>query len=165
LNEKISNFWISHAHLHDKLRLIHQTGSRDFENIKNKYAGLTGYSREHLEVYEFIYDMPAYYRRADVQFCRGGASTIAEASAFGVLPLVVPLPAADNHQQKNAEILEQKNAGFVFSQEGFKTEDFAATILKLLENPALRAEMAENLKKLAPEQAAREIAHDILKQI
>jgi len=35
----------------------------------------------------------------------------------------------------------------------------------MIENHDLRKEMSLNLKKLAPKQAAHEIAHDILKQI
>lgn len=160
LNEKISNFILKNPDLHEKIYLIHQTGSRDFANIKNIYGDL-----KCVEVHEFIYDMPSQYKRADVQFCRGGASTIAEASAFGVIPLIVPLPAADNHQQKNAEIVVENKAGYMFYQSNFDEAELARTIKNLLENSSLRKEMSANLKKLAPKYAAREIAHDILKQI
>jgi UDP-N-acetylglucosamine--N-acetylmuramyl-(pentapeptide) pyrophosphoryl-undecaprenol N-acetylglucosamine transferase len=160
LNEKMSKFILNNSDLHDKIQLIHQTGSRDFEAMKKLYAGLAC-----VETHEFIYDMPSQYKKADVQFCRGGASTIAEASAFGVVPLIVPLPAADNHQQKNAEIVVENHAGYMFYQNSFKDDEFSAAIRNLLENASLRKEMSANLKKLAPKQAAREIAHDILKQI
>ena len=160
LNEKISDFILSHPELHDQIFLIHQTGSLGFSAMKQKYGDL-----KCVEVHEFIYDMPKYYRQADIQFCRGGASTIAEAAAFGVVPLVVPLPAADDHQEKNAEVLVKNQAGFLFKQNQFDEQQFFQTILKLKNNLEYRKQMAQNLKKIAPFQAATEIAKDILKQI
>lgn len=160
LNEKISDFMLSHPELHGKIHLIHQTGSLGFEKMKQKYGDFAG-----VELHEFIYDMPAQYRRADIQFCRGGASTIAEASAFGVVPLIVPLPAADDHQLRNAEVVESHKAGFLFRQGKFDEKQFAATVISLLENPALRKEMSANLRQLAPKAAAAGIARDILSQL
>ncbi|MGZ3727317.1 MAG: undecaprenyldiphospho-muramoylpentapeptide beta-N-acetylglucosaminyltransferase [Pseudobdellovibrio sp.] len=160
LNQKISDFMLKHTELHDKIYLIHQTGSLDFEKMKAKYGGLSC-----VEVHEFIYDMPNQYRKADIQFCRGGASTIAEASAFGVVPLIVPLPAADDHQLRNAEVVEKNKAGFLFKQKEFNEAEFADKINLMIQNPALRKEMSENLRKLAPHQASKNIAQDILLQI
>ncbi|MBC7742588.1 MAG: undecaprenyldiphospho-muramoylpentapeptide beta-N-acetylglucosaminyltransferase [Bdellovibrionaceae bacterium] len=160
LNEKLSNFILAHAELHSTMRFIHQTGTRDFENMKTKYAGLAC-----VELHEFIFDMPKCYRLADVQFCRGGASTIAEAAAFGVVPIIVPLPAADDHQLRNAEVVVAALAGYVFDQNKFNDQEFAATLLKLKTDETLRLKMSENVKKLAPHQAALEIAKDILNQI
>lgn len=164
LNEKISDFILKSAYLRDKIYLIHQTGTRDFENMKKKYDILNG-TLKNVEVHEFIYDMPNQYRKADIQFCRGGASTIAEAAAFGVVPLIVPLPAADDHQLRNAEVLAKNNAGFLFKQNEFDDLEFVQTIELLLNDVSLRKEMSANLRKFAPKHAAREIAHDILAQI
>lgn len=160
LNQKISDFVLKHPELKPKLRVVHQTGPKDFQNMKKKYAG-----NDMVELHEFIYDMPAFYRVADVQFCRGGASTLAEASAFGVVPLVVPLPAADNHQLRNAEVLVKHEAGYLFNQNNFNDKEFEKTIMSLLDNMALRQHMSENIRQLAPRHAADEIAQDILSQI
>ena len=85
--------------------------------------------------------------------------------AFGVVPLVVPLPAADNHQLRNAEVLVKHEAGYLFNQNTFKDDEFSKTIFSLLGNMALRRHMSENIRKLAPSRAADEIARDILSQI
>jgi UDP-N-acetylglucosamine--N-acetylmuramyl-(pentapeptide) pyrophosphoryl-undecaprenol N-acetylglucosamine transferase len=161
LNQKISDFVLKNPQLADRIKVIHQTGSLDFEKMRTKYAD----KAPNVELHEFIYDMPSFYKRADVQFCRGGASTIAEASAFGVVPLIVPLPAADNHQLRNAEVVVAKNAGYLFNQDSFSDESFAATVLELLENTKLRRQLSDNLRALAPQQAAAQIAQDILSQI
>ena len=56
----------------------------------------------------FIDDMPAFFARADLVLCRSGASTVAEIAAAGKPAIFVPFPrAADDHQRRNAEALEQ----------------------------------------------------------
>ena len=160
LNQQISNFILQNSNLHSQIQLIHQTGSADFQNMKNKYAGLSC-----VEVHEFIFDMPKFYQKADVQFCRGGASTIAEAACFGVIPIVVPLPAADNHQQKNAETLLKNGAGFMILQNNFQMQNLKDILNQLMTDLSFRETMTMNLKKLAAHNAAEVIAKDMLKEI
>ena len=159
LNEKISDFILANTELHDQLRVIHQTGTRDFKGMQAKYGHLP-----FVEIHEFIYDMPLYYRQADVAFCRGGASTIAEVAAFGIVPLIVPLPAADDHQLRNAEVVFKADAGYLFNQKKFDQALFKNLILSLLSDISLRQRLSANIKKLAPQGAARLIAEDILRQ-
>ena len=45
-----------------------------------------------LQVREYIYDMAAVMRAADLVLCRAGASTISELTALGVPALIVPSP-------------------------------------------------------------------------
>ncbi|MBC7420462.1 MAG: UDP-N-acetylglucosamine--N-acetylmuramyl-(pentapeptide) pyrophosphoryl-undecaprenol N-acetylglucosamine transferase [Bdellovibrio sp.] len=160
LNEKISDFILAHPELKNEIHLIHQTGPLDFEKMKAKYG-----TTANVELHEFIYDMPHYYEKADIQFCRGGASTIAEAAAFGVVPIIVPLNAADNHQLKNAEVVVKQNAGYLFKQSDFNESNFSNIIMKLKADTDFRLKMSQNLRKLAPHQAAQAIAKDILNQI
>lgn len=160
LNEKLSNLILKKTEWQNKIKVIHQTGSRDFENIKSKYKNLS-----YVEVHEYIYNMPEYYKKADMLFCRGGASTLAEAAAFGVVPLVVPLPAADDHQQRNAEALVKIEAGFMLLQNQFDENLFENIIQKLIDEPATRLKMAVQLKNSAPKGAAKKIAEDICNTI
>ena len=160
LNEKLSQFLLNTPDLHSKIRVVHQTGARDFENIKAKYKGLSC-----VEVRDYIYDMPIFLQTADLLFCRGGASTLAEAAAFGVVPIVVPLPAADNHQQKNAEALVTKNAGYMIIQNQFVDEQFKKIIYSAIENSSTLEEKSKNIKKMSSLTAATDIAQDILNEV
>lgn len=57
-----------------------------------------------LQVREYIYDMAAVMRAADLVLCRAGASTISELTALGVPALIVPSPyVTNNHQEKKRE--------------------------------------------------------------
>lgn len=160
LNEKLSQFILNHPDIHSKIRVVHQTGARDFENIKAKYKDLAC-----VEVHDYIYDMPSFLQAADLLFCRGGASTIAEAAAYGVVPVVVPLPAADNHQQRNAEALVANDAGYMILQNEFNDDHFKKIVYSALENTSSLNEKSKNIKKMSSLSAATDIAQDIFNEI
>jgi len=160
LNDQLSDFVLENQDLHDKINIFHQTGSFDYQRILKKYNSVSC-----VQVFEYIYDMPQYYKQADLLFCRGGASTLAEAAAFGVVPMVVPLPAADDHQQRNAEALVKANAGFMFLQKEFDKIKFKQIVLKMLHEPELRYRMSSNIVRIAPRKASVRIAENILQEI
>jgi UDP-N-acetylglucosamine--N-acetylmuramyl-(pentapeptide) pyrophosphoryl-undecaprenol N-acetylglucosamine transferase len=160
LNDKMSDLVLQNPEVASKLKVIHQTGPRDFKRMQEKYKNYTS-----VEIHEYIFDMPKYYNQADLLFCRGGASTLAEAAAFGVVPIVVPLPAADDHQQRNAEALVRENAGIMFLQNAFDGEQFKQQIIKLVENKTVLDEMSGRLKQIVTKGAAGKIAEDILNTV
>jgi UDP-N-acetylglucosamine--N-acetylmuramyl-(pentapeptide) pyrophosphoryl-undecaprenol N-acetylglucosamine transferase len=160
LNDKISDLVLQNPEIASKLKVIHQTGPRDFKRMQEKYKNNVS-----VETHEYIYEMPKYYNQADLLFCRGGASTLAEAAAFGVVPIVVPLPAADDHQQRNAEALVRQNAGIMFLQNAFDGEQFKWQIAKLIEDKSALNEMSGRLKQIVTKGAAGKIAQDILNTI
>ena len=140
------------------LSIVHQVGSLDFAAISEKYKGAPCEVVPH----EFIFDMPKYYQWADIIVCRGGASSIAEAAAFGIIPIIIPLPAADNHQQKNAESLVARNAGRMILQKDLNPERLISEVQSLRQDKALREEMVRNIKSYYIPQAAMTIAKEIL---
>lgn len=156
LNDQLSDFVLNNKDLMQNLKIIHQTGPRDFARMQSKYQ-----NHPRVELHEYIFDMPKHYNQADLLFCRGGASTLAEAAVYGVVPIVVPLPAADNHQQKNAEALVQKEAGFMFLQKNFDAEKFKNQIEKVVQNKDTLNEMSKRLKQMVQKGAAYKIAEDI----
>ncbi|CDF32627.1 Glycosyltransferase fragment, family GT28, partial [Chondrus crispus] len=83
------------------LHVVHQTGRKDRELVEKGYAhaGLSA------EVHEFIDDVSAAYRQADLVVCRAGATTLAEVMVAKKPAILVPYPhAADNHQELNAQV-------------------------------------------------------------
>ncbi len=143
------------------IKIVHQIGSVDFEKMKAKYAG----HENVVTPFEFIYDMENYYSWADLVVVRGGASTITELAAFGVVPIIIPLPAADNHQQKNAESLVSAEAGIVLPQENLTPQKLIEEIQRLRNDPARLKKMSENILRFFQPHAAEKIATDILEQV
>jgi UDP-N-acetylglucosamine--N-acetylmuramyl-(pentapeptide) pyrophosphoryl-undecaprenol N-acetylglucosamine transferase len=140
------------------LKVVHQIGAVDFASVAPKYEKILNI----VTPLEFIYEMPKYYSEADLVVVRGGASTLVEVSAFGVIPIVIPLPAADDHQLRNAEVLEKAGAGKILLQKDLNPKSLVALIEELRRKPEVRAQMSRQLKSLFKPLAAEKIAQDVL---
>ncbi len=157
INDCLSKVLLKGGDWTQNLAVVHQLGSADFLAIGQKYKSISW-----VEPHEFIYEMPKYYAWADIIVSRGGASTLAEAAAFGIIPIVIPLPAADDHQQKNAEALVKKNAARMILQRDLTPERLIEEIQSLRLNESLRKEMVQNIRSFYIPQAAQKIAKEIL---
>ncbi|PIS10686.1 MAG: undecaprenyldiphospho-muramoylpentapeptide beta-N-acetylglucosaminyltransferase [Bdellovibrio sp. CG10_big_fil_rev_8_21_14_0_10_47_8] len=140
------------------LKVVHQTGSIDYQDFLTRYQG----HESTVEIKEFIYDMPQYYLWADLVLCRGGASTMNELAAFGLPAIVIPLPAADGHQEKNAQVLVQSEAAHMILQRDLTPDRLVAEIQSLRQNPDEREKLKKNIRKFFRPQAAEEIAKALL---
>jgi len=140
--------------LKGKLKIIHQTGSKDLEE-----ASLT-YENHGIEaaVKPFIQDMVAAFRAGDLLICRAGATSISEITASGKASLFIPFPyAANNHQEKNAEVLVKAGAAEMILEKNLNGKFLAETIYRLYHNPKKIREMEKNSKKIGNARAAEEI--------
>jgi UDP-N-acetylglucosamine--N-acetylmuramyl-(pentapeptide) pyrophosphoryl-undecaprenol N-acetylglucosamine transferase len=138
------------------LQIVHQTGEHDFEETRSAYAA-AGVA---VEVLPFIDGMPAAFARADVVLCRSGASTVAEITAAGKPAIFVPFPhAADDHQRRNAEALEQAGAAIMLEEETLTAGKLVSLLEELLTDRVRLQRMAEAARRLAHPDAAREIAN------
>lgn len=158
LNVNLSEALVKGGAWTQDLSVVHQTGIWDFKDVQNKYQNLG----EDVKAMEFIYDMPRYYQWADIILCRGGASSLAEAAAFGIIPIVVPLPAADDHQLRNAESLVTQNAARIILQSDLTPSRLVDEIQSLRNDKALREQMVRNIKAFYIPKAAQAIAKEIL---
>jgi UDP-N-acetylglucosamine--N-acetylmuramyl-(pentapeptide) pyrophosphoryl-undecaprenol N-acetylglucosamine transferase len=137
-----------------ELNIVHQTGTREFEEIRGFYA-------EHqlkVEASPFIDDMPQRFADADLIVCRSGASTVAEVAAAGKCALFVPFPgAADDHQLRNAELLAQADAALLVPESELSVERFVQEVTALLESPERLSAMSAQASALAHPDAAAHI--------
>jgi len=126
------------ADLRDKIQFLHQTGDKDFENIREAYrkAGMKG------TVAPFIYQMAEAYTVADIVISRAGATTLAEITALGKPAILIPYPyAAGRHQEFNAMKLKEMGAALMMLESEMRGETLARDIRELYENEAARLEM------------------------
>jgi UDP-N-acetylglucosamine--N-acetylmuramyl-(pentapeptide) pyrophosphoryl-undecaprenol N-acetylglucosamine transferase len=142
-----------------QLRIIHQTGERDYNDAQAAYAASDEHADGEVEVYRFIDDMPSFFARADLVLCRSGASTVAEIAAAGKPAILIPFPrAADDHQKRNAETFERAGAAVMIEESKLSPESLIETIFSLLGDPPRLAKMGEAARSLAHPNAARDIA-------
>ena len=116
-----------------------------------------------LHVTDFISDMGAAYKAADLVISRAGASSISEFCRIGKPVILVPSPnVAEDHQTKNAMALVNKNAALYV-----KDADAPAEVVKLalqtVKDDARLKELSENILKLALPDSADIIANEVVK--
>lgn len=108
----INNFAVQIAPQLQKMniRIIHQTGKRDFEKIDAAYKSLG----IHADVFDFSENLLEKMEQSDFAVSRSGASTLWELVALGIPTFFIPYPfAAANHQYFNARYLVQNNLCFL----------------------------------------------------
>jgi UDP-N-acetylglucosamine--N-acetylmuramyl-(pentapeptide) pyrophosphoryl-undecaprenol N-acetylglucosamine transferase len=131
----------------EQVELVHQTGTADFAKVRDIYSEIANaypLAGVKIECLEYLHDMDSRYAWADLVVCRAGASTVAEICAARKAAVFIPLPtAADNHQQRNAEVLERKSAGVMILQKDFTPESFS----KLISDFHIHREKLANLEK------------------
>jgi UDP-N-acetylglucosamine--N-acetylmuramyl-(pentapeptide) pyrophosphoryl-undecaprenol N-acetylglucosamine transferase len=138
------------------LRIIHQTGERDFAAVRDAYRKAGAVSAE---VSKFIDDMPAMFAKADLLVCRSGASTVAEITAAAKPAIFVPFPrAADDHQNINARALERAGAAVVVEESKLEAAYLVDTIAALLDDSRRLNRMSSAARTLAHPQSVQEIA-------
>lgn len=138
----------------DAVRVVHQTGERDYARVLRAYEALSFPA----DVRTFIDDVPGAFQAADLVVCRAGASTVAELAAAGKASLLIPFPeAADNHQLANAQAMERAGGGRVLEQRELTPARLAAEVTAMLKPDWLSA-MDRAARTLARPDAAARIA-------
>jgi UDP-N-acetylglucosamine--N-acetylmuramyl-(pentapeptide) pyrophosphoryl-undecaprenol N-acetylglucosamine transferase len=136
------------------LRVIHQTGEHDFEDIKKQYA-VRGIEAN---VKPFFTDMAAIYGQADLLVSRAGATTLAEIAVLGKPAILIPYPfAADNHQEKNGQYYVAGGGAVMLRQSELTSDKLGENIRQLLGDEVRRQAMGMAMKKLAFPNAAEKI--------
>ena len=116
-----------------------------------------------LQVREYIYDMAAVMRAADLVLCRAGASTISELTALGVPAVIVPSPyVTNNHQEKNARVLEKAGGAAVVLEKDATGQTLFQTACGILHDGDRRSTMERAMASLGIRDATERIYRTIL---
>ena len=128
----------------------HVTGERGYSEYNKlfKEKGLHMYNNLFLN--EYLFDIYRYYAAADIVICRAGALTLTELAVLKKPAILIPSPyVAENHQYKNAEVLEKQNAAIIVEEKDLCSERIAEEIEKLTADPFKLTDMAQNIGKFA----------------
>jgi UDP-N-acetylglucosamine--N-acetylmuramyl-(pentapeptide) pyrophosphoryl-undecaprenol N-acetylglucosamine transferase len=142
----------------NKLRVFHQTGTKDVEEIAKRYQALesTGLVAQ---AAAFIDDMAAAYAGADLLVCRAGATTIAELTVCKKPAILVPFPfAADDHQTVNGRSMVTNGAAVLIQEKDLTGEKLAGELRALEADRDRVGKMSRQSGLLGRPEAAREIA-------
>ena len=144
-------------------KLIHAAGSAYYKELMSRLGSAPGYDASRAEVREYIYDMPRVMAAADLILCRAGASTISELSFLGKPVIMVPSPnVTNNHQEKNARVLESAGGARVFLEGEFDARSLLAEITGLLEDRERLDKMSAAMASLAVPDATERICGRVI---
>ena len=127
---------------------IHATGSfgKDWMPKRVKDNGVDYETCAALDIREYIYDMPIVLTAADVVIGRAGSATCNEIAAAGTPCILIPSPnVTNNHQEKNARLLEAGGGAVVLLEKDCTPERLYGLIRELLADETRRADMARKL--------------------
>ncbi len=97
------------------LEIFIQTGTQYLESTRQ--LAMSPGMGSGLKIEAFIEDMTKAYEDSDLIVARAGASTVNEVMATARPTIFVPFPfAADDHQRKNAKLLEDEGAAFMVDE-------------------------------------------------
>ncbi|MBI5188038.1 MAG: undecaprenyldiphospho-muramoylpentapeptide beta-N-acetylglucosaminyltransferase [Nitrospirae bacterium] len=140
--------------LRGKIQFLHQTGEKDYKNIREAYRrrGFKGM------VASFIYQMAEAYAVADIVISRAGATALSELTAIGKPAILIPYPyAAGQHQELNAGKLVEMGAAKMILDSELKGESLASHIRELYMNKTLREEMQKQSRSLGRPEACSKV--------
>ena len=140
-----------------KLHVIHLSGTRDLDEIKEAYKSLDIDSH----IYGFLKEMSEVYKSCDLVICRAGASCLTELSYYGCAAVLIPYPYARGHQLKNAEYFTDRKAAIMLEQKELTPEKLKQIIIDLMNNPDKIKSLSDNIKTILPADADEVLAKRI----
>ncbi len=146
---------------------IHATGSFGWEWMPEHVASLDVdvHGGNGIDMREYIYNMPTVMAAADIIISRAGASTCNEIGASGTPCILIPSPnVTNNHQEKNARILESHNAAIVITEENCSGQALYNAVEQLLEDHDRRSAMSAAVRQMVILDSAERIC-DILEEL
>ena len=166
LNRAVVQMLARIADKYPNTEFYHAAGKRDYEELQKIYAELGLADKDNIKMVDYIYDMDARMRRADVVISRAGAMTISELSLLGKAAILVPSPyVAANHQYKNARSLYDEGACLLVEEKDFSSEELIRATVSLLDDAQRRAAMSEKIKTFAKPDSNRIIYEEIVKTV
>ncbi len=132
----------------NNVRHSHAIGRVGIEKFSNIAKEKGFYEHKNLSINEYIYDMSVHQAAADVIICRAGAMTLSELAIRGRAAVLIPSPyVTEDHQYKNAKLLADAGAAFVYRESEVDGKILSDTVSELLSNPNKRRRMEESVKK------------------
>ena len=166
MNKAMADFLKLEAEAGVPYQHIHATGSFGWRWMPDlmKEKGVDFAACPGLDMREYIYNMPTVLAAADVIISRAGSSSCNEIAAAGIPCIMIPSPnVTDNHQEKNARVLERLGGCVVVLESECTGEKLYEETVKLLADEPRRKAMRQALLASAIPDSADRICDIITK--
>ena len=142
------------------VQFIWQTGKYYSAEISER---MKGEQIPNLVITDFISDMGAAYKAADIVVSRAGAGSISEFCLLGMPVILVPSPnVAEDHQTKNAMALVNKKAA-IYVKDAEAPKLLIPMAIDAVKDAAKLESLHENILKMALPDSAEIIAKEVIK--
>ena len=144
---------------------IHHTGSQGIEQARIAKHQLPSNLADNYQPYDFLgEELSDALFLADVVIGRAGANSIAEFAAHSKALIVVPSPySANNHQQKNAEVLMRYGAARILQQNQLTPVRLCSEIERIVSDTKAKKYLQQSLHEFWVPDSAERIVKLILK--
>ena len=150
--------WVARE-LPDGVQIIWATGKAHFDRHARRES-------VRVRVRPYLAPIAQAYAAADLAITRAGAMTTAELAAWGIPPILVPLPtAAADHQTVNAKALAAAGAARWIPQRELTVDRLDAMVRELMLMPRALESIAAAERERARPDAADAIARRILSNV
>ncbi len=163
INDIIIN---SLPNLVEKYQIIHQTGVKNFEDVKGRSSfvlATSSYARRYVALpYMNNVITRMATGSADLVISRAG-SAIFEIASWGLPSIIIPITQSNgDHQRKNAYSYARAGCCKVIEESNLTTHVFENDINDLFNNPSKLALMKQKAESFANRNAGEEIAKEII---
>ncbi len=147
------------------LVLVHVTGRGHEDAINQAYDGLyLQAARSRIVVYGFVHNLYRYSGAADVILTRGGATNMAEFAIQRAACVIVPSEQLSWNVKNNNALAARHAIKQLSEAQADQPERLGRLLAELLDNPAVRTRLGNELAVLARPDAAVHLANMLLEK-
>ncbi|QGT99136.1 UDP-N-acetylglucosamine--N-acetylmuramyl-(pentapeptide) pyrophosphoryl-undecaprenol N-acetylglucosamine transferase [Candidatus Syntrophocurvum alkaliphilum] len=161
-----SMLYINEKYKNENMQILWITGEENYDTVINnlKQTMDTKNTISKIDIRPYMHNIEDAFAASDLVVCRAGASTLSELAVIGLPAILVPYPyAAENHQEKNARALVEKNAAEMVIDEFLDGDTLYKKIEEIRNNKNKLEQMKKNILTEAKPNALKEIVDIILK--
>lgn len=108
----------------------------------------------HIQVREYIHNMPECLAAADLVICRAGAITLSELQVQGKGAILIPSPnVAENHQYHNAMAMVRRGAALILEEKDLSGDALCQKVSEVFAKPQGAAQLGTCAKAMAIDDA------------
>lgn len=150
-----------------KYEVLLATGQKQYDIVKEELKG-KGFDIDKLDgikIVPYLYELQEVMDTCEILVSRAGAITVTEIANLGKPSILVPLPnVSHNHQQYNAEVLENAGAAKIVKNDELNSVTLNKNVMDMLDKCNLEL-MGENAKKVRIENTSDKIYEEIKKLV
>lgn len=146
----------------EHVRFVYVTGETYYEPTVEAIKAKTGNLPRCLQVLPYVHNMPEVLASTSLIVNRAGASFLAEITSLGIPSILIPSPnVTNNHQEKNARMLEKAGAAEVILEPELNGQSLFGSIERIMQDISRQVTMSTASRRLGKPDSAHLLVEEI----